>query len=216
MVNVAPDRVVRHVVGLRPFRPSGFVVKSERLGKKTVIHNYGHGGCGVTLSWGTAQLVLEEAVKTGCTQFAVVGCGAVGLATARLLQQNGFQVAIYTKDLPPNTTSNVAGAVWFPVTFSEDDRLDGGAVSQEFAEKFVRACHVSHGHFRNLVGPDYGVRWLTVYFLGRGDLNQSPRVHTLQKFAELFPDTTDLEDPQTCFGFPKAKRFRTLLIEPSI
>lgn len=41
-------------VGLRPSRPS---VRLERVGR--VIHNYGHGGCGVTLSWGCAAEVLR-------------------------------------------------------------------------------------------------------------------------------------------------------------
>src|SRR5262245_10735910 len=54
-VLVSPERVIRHVVGLRPFRRSGFNVGIERLDDKPVIHNYGHGGGGVSLSWGTAQ-----------------------------------------------------------------------------------------------------------------------------------------------------------------
>ncbi|HWM27715.1 MAG TPA: hypothetical protein VNQ14_04605, partial [Woeseiaceae bacterium] len=41
-VNVSEDRVIRTVTGLRPFRSSGFVVRAEKLGDKTVIHNYGH------------------------------------------------------------------------------------------------------------------------------------------------------------------------------
>lgn len=46
----------------------------------------------------------------------VVGCGIIGLSTAiTLLQQNGkYKVVIVAKDLPPNTTSNKAAAVWFP------------------------------------------------------------------------------------------------------
>ena len=60
-VKVSPERVIRTIVGLRPFRPSGFVVRGEKLNAKTVIHNYGHGGAGITLSWGTAQLACEEA-----------------------------------------------------------------------------------------------------------------------------------------------------------
>src|SRR5215813_11593621 len=64
-VRVAPERVIRTTVGLRPFRPSGFVVRAEKLDSKTVIHNYGHGGSGITLSWGTAQLAVEEGAKTG-------------------------------------------------------------------------------------------------------------------------------------------------------
>src|SRR2546428_9673368 len=74
-VKVSRERVIRTVVGLRPFRPSGFVVKTEKLDEKTVIHNYGHGGGGITLSWGTAQLAVEEALRSGQTKYAVLGCG---------------------------------------------------------------------------------------------------------------------------------------------
>ena len=77
-VQVSWDRIIRTVVGLRPFRPSGFVVKSESLGSKTVIHNYGHGGAGITLSWGTSHLAVEEALKTQQNRFAVIGCGGMG------------------------------------------------------------------------------------------------------------------------------------------
>src|SRR5262245_15361519 len=55
-VQVSNDRVIRSVAGLRPFRTSGFALRADRMGEKTVIHNYGHGGLGLTLSWGTAQL----------------------------------------------------------------------------------------------------------------------------------------------------------------
>ena len=46
--------VLRHKVGLRPARPS---VRVERVGD--VVHCYGHGGAGVTLSWGCADEVVE-------------------------------------------------------------------------------------------------------------------------------------------------------------
>lgn len=47
-------RVLRHKVGLRPVRPG---VRLEREG--AVVHCYGHGGAGVTLSWGCADAVVE-------------------------------------------------------------------------------------------------------------------------------------------------------------
>jgi D-amino-acid oxidase len=50
---VAGARVLRHKVGLRPARPE---VRLERIGD--VIHCYGHGGAGVTLSWGCADEVV--------------------------------------------------------------------------------------------------------------------------------------------------------------
>jgi len=86
-VRVAPERVIRTIVGLRLFRPSGFVVRGEKLDDKTVIHNYGHGGAGITLSWGTAQLALTEAETVETRECAVIGCGVVGLSTARMLQE---------------------------------------------------------------------------------------------------------------------------------
>lgn len=64
-VNVSPDRVIRTVAGLRPFRPSGFVVRAEKLDRKLVVHNYGHGGAGITLSWGTAKLAVDAAADAG-------------------------------------------------------------------------------------------------------------------------------------------------------
>jgi D-amino-acid oxidase len=50
-------------VGLRPFRRAGVRVECES--GITVVHNYGHGGSGVTLSWGSAgeaALLASEAV----------------------------------------------------------------------------------------------------------------------------------------------------------
>jgi D-amino-acid oxidase len=50
---LAGARVLRHRVGLRPVRPA---VRLERVGD--VVHCYGHGGAGVTLSWGVADEVV--------------------------------------------------------------------------------------------------------------------------------------------------------------
>jgi D-amino-acid oxidase len=52
----APVHVLEHRVGLRPGRPT-VRLEEERLEGRRVIHNYGHGGAGVTLSWGCAEEV---------------------------------------------------------------------------------------------------------------------------------------------------------------
>ena len=94
-VLVSPQRVIRTIVGLRPFRPSGFRVEAEPLADTLLVHNYGHGGSGVTLSWGTATLAIDRIAESGRGgPVAVIGCGAVGLATARLLQTRGSKVTI--------------------------------------------------------------------------------------------------------------------------
>jgi D-amino-acid oxidase len=55
---LAEARVVRHKVGLRPARPTVRLDAEER-GERTVVHCYGHGGAGVTLSWGCAADVVD-------------------------------------------------------------------------------------------------------------------------------------------------------------
>ena len=146
-VRVAPDRMIRTVVGLRPFRPSGFVVRGEKLDDKTLIHNYGHGGGGITLSWGTAQLAVEEGAKSQARDCAVIGCGVVGLSTARLLQLRGYRPTIYTKDMPPATTSNIAGGYWDPVTVFDHDRL-----TPEFAGQFAAAAQFAFRRYQSMAG----------------------------------------------------------------
>ncbi len=45
--------------GLRPFREGSVRVEAEEIDNQKIIHNYGHGGSGITLSWGSAQQALE-------------------------------------------------------------------------------------------------------------------------------------------------------------
>ena len=53
--------VLGHSVGLRPGRTEVRLEKGETSDGHPVIHNYGHGGGGFTLSWGCAGEVLEIA-----------------------------------------------------------------------------------------------------------------------------------------------------------
>ena len=208
-VRVAEDRIIRTVVGLRPFRPAGFVVGAEKLGAKTVVHNYGHGGGGVTLSWGTSELAVDEAWATGEKSFAVLGCGAVGLATARLLLQRGAEVTIYAKDLPPNTTSNIAGAQWSPYTVVDDDRR-----TPAFDALLARAAHLSHRRFQQLPRMEYGIRWLENYVLS--DEPFTPRSAREAAIADLFPDAHELRPAEHPFASRYVRRFTTMLIEPPV
>jgi D-amino-acid oxidase len=62
VLNIEKPRVLTERVGLRPFRKSGVRLEREQLRDgRTVIHNYGHGGSGFTLSWGCAHEVLAFA-----------------------------------------------------------------------------------------------------------------------------------------------------------
>src|SRR6185503_11611526 len=85
-VRAEDDRLIRAVAGLRPYRVGGFVVDTLRLDDRTVVHNYGHGGGGITLSWGSSMLAVAQAAQSGERRYAVIGSGVMGLSTARLLQ----------------------------------------------------------------------------------------------------------------------------------
>jgi len=62
VLEISPPRILGERVGLRPFRRTGVCLRSDRLRDgRGVIHNYGHGGSGFTLSWGCAQAVLALA-----------------------------------------------------------------------------------------------------------------------------------------------------------
>ena len=103
---ISMDNVIREVVGHRPYRPSGFVVKSEQFDDKTVVHNYGHGGGGISLSWGSSALAVRETSGMTPGEVGVIGGGVMGLTSARLLQDAGWNVTIYTRDMARHTTSN--------------------------------------------------------------------------------------------------------------
>jgi glycine/D-amino acid oxidase-like deaminating enzyme len=208
---ISPDRVIRTITGLRPFRPSGFVVRGEKAGEKTIVHNYGHGGAGITLSWGTAHLAALQVQKTGQKDVAVVGSGAVGLAAARLLVERGFKVSIYTKDLPPNTTSNIAGGQWFPFTVYDVDHL-----TVDFEEQLAGAAEFSYRRYQTMVGDYYGVRWLPNFEMDDKPLPTNGLMSRDSFLFPLLPEFSDLSPARHPFPFRYARRFDTMFIQPPI
>ncbi|HEV7474597.1 MAG TPA: FAD-dependent oxidoreductase [Pyrinomonadaceae bacterium] len=232
-VKVARDRVIREVVGLRPYRAEGFVVDAQRAGAKLLVHNYGHGGAGITLSWGTASLAVDLArdflqtntgpgpitigsrrqrtmkTRNAPRHFAVLGCGVNGLSTARTLQRRfDGTVTIYAKDLPPDTTSNIAGGFWSPTSV-----YDPEAITAKFSEQFRLACRISNRAFQLLAGTEYGVRWLETFELYR---HEGSLTRELPGGNDLYPQQEVHRDPDRYFGFPYVKQYNTMLIEPSI
>ncbi len=161
-VRVDSDRVIRTTVGLRPHRPAGFRLSAERLDETTVIHNYGHGGAGMSLSWGTGALAAEMALAHQSRRAAVIGCGVVGLTCARQLQRRGFDVTIHARDVPPNTTSNMSYAGFTPTS----GLVDGDLRTPAWDARFREAAEISYRQLQLLVGRGYGVSWIHAYALG--------------------------------------------------
>ncbi|MFD5394847.1 FAD-dependent oxidoreductase [Streptomyces sp. NPDC127097] len=57
---LARARVLAHKVGLRPARPAVRLTAERLSGGLPCVHNYGHGGAGVTVAWGCADEVLRR------------------------------------------------------------------------------------------------------------------------------------------------------------
>jgi D-amino-acid oxidase len=206
-------RVIRTTVGLRPFRASGFVLRAEPFSSKVLVHNYGHGGGGFSLSWGCAMLAADLVADRSPSQAAVLGCGVIGLTTARILQNRGWEVTIYAANLPPATTSNLAGAQWTPTTVFTSDET-----TATFLETFRKAAHLGNRQFQLMVGDAYGVRWIDNYALKRDSSANTPELDYSTKYgiADLYADVETIDPSSVPFvGFPNIHRFTTMLIEPN-
>src|SRR5580704_11873382 len=70
------ERVIRTTVGLRPHRDSGFVLRPEQFDTKTVVHDYGFGGAGMSLAWGCGAMAADMALQHPERKAAVIGCGS--------------------------------------------------------------------------------------------------------------------------------------------
>ena len=222
-VKVSRDRIIREIVGLRPFRAEGFVVEAQRVGAKLLVHNYGHGGAGITLSWGTASQAVDlirgfspapvaRSRRPAPRRFAVIGCGVNGLSTAimlqRLYQDGPGTITIYAKDLPPNTTSNIAAGYWSPVSLYDSD-----AASTKFVEQMRSAARISNRAFQLLVGPAYGVRWLDIFTLHRTEVSLQGE---LPGGNDLYPQQMIHRDPTNYFGVPIVRQYSSMMIESPV
>ena len=200
-VDVSPDRVIRVTAGLRPYRSAGFVVRREALGDKVLVHNYGHGGAGITLSWGSSKLATDLGLAGHSGPVAVIGSGIMGLTTARLVQEAGFPVVIYARDLWPDTTSNVSGGQISPFGHYREDE-----VTPEWRRQFLAAMDYSWRRFGLMAGSDYGIRWLPTYEQGS---DAGP-----PELEAYSPGSQRLTAAQHPFPVEPIVRFYTMYVEP--
>ena len=206
-VRASMDRVTRITVCTRPFRAAGPRLDVERLGDKTIVHNYGHGGSGWSLSWGSSSIAAGKALVTGEHEVAVLGCGALGLTSALTLQRRGARVTIYAKELPPNVRSSLATGLWTP-----DSRicLEENATA-EFRKSWADMARTSWNAYQGYFGlAGSPVEFIDSYFVS--DSQGAPRRQTgpdsrpafaeLQHelLADLMPAGRDLKPGQHALG----------------
>jgi len=158
------DRIFRTTVCLRPFRAAGPRTDVEHVGDKVVVHNFGHGGSGWSLSWGAADLAVKKAreAATGSRDVAVIGCGALGLTAAITAQRTGLRVTIFAKDRPPDVRSARATGVWSP-----DSRIAlTSAAAPEFGAQWEAMARTSFAMYQSYLGlPGTPIEWTDTYVL---------------------------------------------------
>ena len=159
-IRARTDRIFDIAVCLRPFRPAGPRMDAERLGDTLVVHNYGHGGSGWSLSWGSSARAVRMAMQASPSEVAVIGCGVLGLTSAILAQRAGARVTIYAREQLPQTTSARATGEWTP-----DSRIAlAHAAGPDFAavwEEMARTAFKTHRDYLGLPGTP--VEWIDQY-----------------------------------------------------
>jgi len=156
--NLADDQILRMVCGLRPCRRGGLRIETEKLGSKAIIHNYGQGGCGVTIGYGCA-VVAAELVRDAAAEgepVGILGGGVTALTAAAQLLAAGHPVRLYADRWHAETTSNIAGALWLPTG------IETGPTAAHEA-RFDRILRISRDRFVAIDRARFGVDQLPVY-----------------------------------------------------
>jgi D-amino-acid oxidase len=212
------DRLFDISVCLRPFRAAGPRLDTEMLGDTLVVHNYGHGGSGWSLSWGSGTIAVGKAMARGPRDVAVIGCGALGLTSAILAQRAGAQVTIYARDLLPQARSARATGAWTP-----DSRIaltkDAGP---QFGALWETMARTSFKTYRQYLGlPGTPVEWVdhyNVFDSAPGDEGEGAGApdplgfgHYSERIADLTPRSERLAPGSTPFDAPFVSRGSTLM-----
>ena len=211
-VRASADRLIDFSVCRRPFRAHGPRIESDRRYGKTIVHHYGHGGSGWSLSWGSAKVALPLIQATAARHIAVIGCGAIGLTTARVAQQAGLHVRIYCKDRPPEVASTAATGLWTP-----DSRIcTEEHATPAFAPRWEWMARTSFKTYQSLLGlADNPVEWRDGYVLSDVPFDQpidiedgEPDYPDLNaRLADMRPKSIALLPEQHPFRVPHVRRF---------
>ena len=220
-IDARADRIVELNVCTRPFRATGPRIEVERIAGKTIVHNYGHGGSGWSLSWGSAALAVGLVRGTPGSRIAVIGCGAIGLTSALTAQRAGFRVRIYTRERPPDVRSANASGVWSP-----DSRVCTAEHSTpEFERRWEAMARRSFHLYQNLLGlPGDPIEWRDGYVLSdvpfgprESHDDPEPAYPNLEQrlLGDIRPRSRMLTADQHPFAVPYVRRYTQMVFNIS-
>ena len=210
------DRIFDITVCLRPFRAAGPRLDTERIRDTLVVHNYGHGGSGWSLSWGSSTVAVSKALAQSPDRVAVVGCGVLGLTSALVAQAAGKPVTIYSREVIQHTPSVRASG-----SFTPDSRIAlADAVSPEFPALWEEMARTSLKTFRSHLGlPGDPVRWVDRYVVSDppAQVALPPAENELHfaaygsRLQDQFPQTETLRPADTPFRAASVRRRSVLM-----
>jgi glycine/D-amino acid oxidase-like deaminating enzyme len=214
-IRATANRLFDMTVCLRPFRAAGPRLDTETLGSTLVVHNYGHGGSGWSLSWGSGTIAVRKAMANSPKQVAVIGCGALGITSAILAQEAGAQVTIYARDMLPYTRSARATG-----SFTPDSRIAlTNVAAPGFGDLWEEMARTSFKTYRRYLGlPGNPVEWTDRYFLS-DDPPPAPTpdppgaldfAYYRDRIADLMPRSEELPPGSTPFPVKHVRRTSTM------
>jgi glycine/D-amino acid oxidase-like deaminating enzyme len=211
-IRATPDRLFRVTVCLRPFRAAGPRIEVEQVRGRRVVHNYGHGGSGWSLSWGSADMAVGLAMAEGAKDVAVIGAGALGLTAALTAQRRGAKVTIYAREQFPDVRSARATGTWSP-----DSRIAmAGAVDAGFGDRWERMARTSFSTYQSYLGlAGDPVEWTDRYSLSDGPpeahIPSAPVPGRTDEFLRLENRLADIM-PRSVEVAPGSHPFRASLV----
>jgi D-amino-acid oxidase len=206
-VDARPGRIMSITVCLRPFRAAGPRLDAETIGDKLVVHNYGHGGSGWSLSWGSAAVVVPRALSRGDRDIAVIGCGALGLTAAITAQRAGARVTIYAREQMSETRSARATGVWSPDSRIATTAGAGPGFPALWEQMTRRSWRVYQGYLGLANSP---VEWIDRYILfdTAPEARRDPIgfAHYGERVRDLGPPSERVPDGAHPFASPIVRR----------
>jgi hypothetical protein len=224
-MRVTSDQLVDVKCCIRPLRAAGPNLGTEMVGDTLVVHNYGHGGSGWSLSWGSAEIAVGKAMSVLPSKIAVVGCGIVGLTSAVVAQREGLGVTIYARELIQRTRTFRASGSLTPgsrIALAEPAGAQFGDLWEQMARLSWKAFRTCLGLPGNPVefGDSYNVsdkpierrKWppdpaITESLATKGlPLQNSEFAHLDERLKDMVPQPVDLTPEENPFPTAYAQR----------